>query len=95
MYVLTHGKRPITRPPRNKSQFAIKAQRKDVMKQNKLSSCSAKHCDCLTALNCNAIHMAIHYADADYDCGKEGGWDGAMEGKEEEKGYKDPAGSDY
>jgi hypothetical protein len=73
-------------------EFAMKARRKDVMKKNKLSSCSAKHCDCLTALNCNAIH----YADADYDRGKEGGRDGAMEGKqEEEKGYEDPAGSDY
>lgn len=77
-------------------EFAMKAQSKDVMKQNELSSCSAKHSDCLTALNCNAIHRAIHYADADYDRGKEGGRDGAMEGKEEEeKGYEDPAGSDY
>lgn len=79
-------------------EFAMKAQRKDVMKQNKLSSCSAKRWDCLTALNCKAIHRAIHYADADYDRGKkEGGRDEDMEGKKKEKeeGNEDPAGSDY
>lgn len=77
-------------------EFAMKAQRKDVMKQNKLSSCRAKRLDCLTALNCKAIHRAIHYADADYDRGKEGEKDEDMEGKKKkEEGNEDPAGSDY
>lgn len=77
-------------------EFAMKAQRKDVMKQNKLSSCRAKRWDCLTALNCKAIHRAIHYADADYDRGKEGERDEDMEGKKKkEEGNEDPAGSDY
>jgi len=89
VYVLAHGKRPITTPAQNRNESA--KTRCDETEQAVILQC-----DCLTALNCNAIHRAIHYADADYDRGKEGGRDGAMEGKqEEEKGYEDPAGSDY
>lgn len=74
----------------------MKVQRNDVMKQNKLSFCSAKLWDCLTVLNWTSIHRAFRYADADYGRGKkQGGRDEDMEGRKEEEGYKDPAGNDY